>query len=150
MVSSPPPSPPPFWDNHFSRHENRMSFEKRRASKQASKQASKSGHGSDENHGTRVSSPLLPLLPPFFPRFLAHRKPGRCPTSTSFLPFFFTDSRPRPRAIVFFSPLLGEFSSPGVRQRVAGRCETRIVSKTTREKDVTQRPLLQPVAHFGR
>lgn len=108
-----------------------MSFERR--------QASKSGHG-DENHGTRVSSPLPPPPPPPFFHGFWHTE-NRAGVRRVF--FFFILSTGSKRSFFLFPRRI---FLPGYRQHSS----TLVVSKTTREVDVTQRPLLQPVAHFGR
>lgn len=124
---------PPFWGNYFSRLETwKQDVLRETASEQKRTRRWKSRNASFVSSPSSSSSP-------FFPRFLAHRKSGRCPSSL----FFFILSTGSKRSFFLFPRRI---FLPGYRQHSS----TLVVSKTTREVDVTQRPLLQPVAHFGR
>lgn len=90
----------------------------------------------------REFRPLPP--PPFSTRFLAHRKPGRCP-STLFFPFLHTLDRLE-RIVFFFHSSQRIFLPGNIRQTLVG--ETRMTNGGG--GGGRERPLLQPVAHFGR
>lgn len=111
----------------------RMSFE-RRASK-----TSKRGY-SDENHGTRVSSPPSS---PFFHTVSGTQETGQVSVHSFFSPFY-TLSTGSSESFSFSSQRI--FLPGNIRQTLVG--ETRMTNGGG--GGGRERPLLQPVAHFGR
>lgn len=95
-----------FWGNYFSRLETWKQDVLRETDKQNKQKA---------DTAMKITEREFRLPSPLFPRFLAHRKPGRCPSLSSlFFSFFNTLSTCLSDRFLF--PLLGEFSSPGVKR----------------------------------